>query len=449
MAGVGLRTDPRTRRRIELVLVLAVAAITALAYLAASAGATSDTAITSIPARIGPLLGIIVGLSLIAHVATRRFAPNADPVLVPLVALLNGLGYVVITRLSDRLAGLQATWTLVGVAAFVATLILVPRIDRLARYRYTLVIAALVALLVPLVPGLGFASGGARLWIAIGPINVQPGEFAKVALTIFFASYLAERRHLLTPRDRHADSGVRLHAVDLLPLLAAWAASVLIMVVQRDLGSSLMFFTLVVVMLWVATERTSFLLGGLALFAAGAYGAARVFSHVGDRIAIWLDPWSEYSGKGYQLAQAAFALAEGGLTGTGLGQGEPQKIPLAENDFIFAAIGEELGLLGATAVLVTYLLLVGAGLRAALRTDRVADALVAVGLSTVLAVQTLLIVGGVIRVLPLTGVTLPFVSYGGSSLVANYVILGLLVRISDRSARSMPSLAPRQADGAS
>lgn len=439
------RVRPVGRRRIELVLVLGVAVITALAYTTVSVGATSQNAVASVPARIGPFLAVVVGLSLVVHLTTRRLAPRADPVMVPLVALLNGLGYVMITRLSDRLAGLQATWTLIGVGAFVATLILVPRIEVLARYRYTLVILAIAALLVPLVPGLGFASGGARLWISIGPINLQPGEFAKVALAVFFAAYLAERRHLLTPGDRRLGTRHLPAPADLLPLILAWAASVMIMVVQRDLGSSLLFFTLLVVMLWVATERTSFLVAGLGLFVLGAVAASRVFDHVSDRIAIWLDPWSAYSGKGYQLAQAAFAFAEGGLTGTGLGQGEPQRIPLAENDFIFAAIGEELGLLGASAVLVAYLLLVGAGLRAALRTTRVVDTLLAVGVSTVLAVQTLLIVGGVIRVLPLTGVTLPFVSYGGSSLVANYVVLALLIRISDQASTRVPE--GREAEG--
>ena len=401
-----------------------------VAYVLASLGSTAR-----IPARIGPFLVVVLGVLAVAHLATRRLARAADPLLLPLAALLNGLGYVMIARLSDRLAALQAIWTVVGIVAFTLTLLVVRRVGDLSRYRWTLLAGAFAMLLLPLLPGLGYSSGGARIWVRLGPITFQPGEFAKVALAVFFASYLAERRELIAARTWRLGPLRLPEPVHLLPIVLAWAGSVGIMVLQRDLGSSLLFFTLLVVMLWVATDRTTYLVGGFALFGLAALGAYHAFDHVQTRVSVWLDPWSDYYGKGYQLAQASYALAEGGITGTGLGLGDPQRIPLAQNDFIFAALGEELGLLGASLILVSYLFLVGAGLRAATRTPRAVESLLAVGLSTILGVQAFIIIAGVIRVLPLTGVTLPFVSYGGSSLVANYVLLALAVRISDTATR--------------
>jgi cell division protein FtsW (lipid II flippase) len=408
----------------------------ALAYLLASLGSTAE-----IPARIGPFLVVVLGVLATAHLTTRRWARHADPLLLPLAAMLNGLGYVMIARLSDRLAGLQATWTVVGITAFVLTLFTVRRIGDLTRYRWTLLAGSFLLLLLPLVPGLGYSSGGARIWVRLGSVTFQPGEFAKVALAVFFAAYLAERRELIAARTWRLGPLHLPEPVHLLPIVMAWAGSVGIMVLQRDLGSSLLFFTLLIVMLWVATDRTTYLVGGFALFGVAAVAAYHLFDHVQTRVTVWLDPWSDFYGKGYQLAQASFALAEGGLSGTGLGLGDPQRIPLAQNDFIFAALGEELGLFGATLVLVSYLLIVGTGLRAATRAGRADDALLAVGLSAIVGVQAFIIIAGVIRVLPLTGVTLPFVSYGGSSLVANYVLLALLIRISDGANRRVERTA--------
>lgn len=404
--------------------------VTASAYVLASLGNRS-----SIPARIGPFLGVVLGLLLLAHLAVRRLAAGADPMLLPTAAFLHGLGYVMIARLSDRWAGLQATWTLVAVAGFVLTLVIVSRPGDLARWRYTSLGVGLVLLLLPLVPGLGFTSGGARIWVSLGPINFQPGEFAKILLAVFFAGYLDERRLLIVAGERRFLGIPMPEPRHLLPVLVAWGVSVVIMVGQRDLGSSLLFFTLFMVMLWIATERAGYLAAGLGLFLAGAVVAHRLFSHVQTRVDVWLDPWSSYTGSGYQPARALFALGNGGLTGTGLGLGNPGAIPAAHNDFIFAALGEELGFLGATAVLSAFVLLIGAGMRIALRVQRDFDKLLAIGLTTILGVQTFIIIGGVLRVVPLTGVTLPFMSYGGSSLVANYVLLALLIRISDGSAR--------------
>jgi peptidoglycan glycosyltransferase len=349
---------------------------------------------------------------------------------------LHGLGYVMIARLSDRWAGLQATWSLIGIGAFAVTLLVLDRPADLRRWQWTSLGAGLILLLLPMVPGVGFTSGGARIWVSVGPINFQPGEFAKILLAVFFAAYLAERGHLIVSTEKKF--GIALpDPRHLAPIVLAWVVSVVVMVGQRDLGSSLLFFTLFVVMIWIATERTSFLVFGFGLFAAGAVVAHQLFSHVQTRVDIWLNPWDQYTGRGYQPIQALFALGNGGITGTGLGLGSPGAIPAAHNDFIFAAIGEELGMLGGVAILSAFVLLVGAGMRTALRAQSDFEKLLATGLTTIAAVQTFIIIGGVLRVVPLTGVTLPFMSYGGSSLVANYVLLAILIRVSDHTSRTL------------
>ena len=406
--------------------------VTAGAYTLASLGQNAV-----IPSRILPFLAALLLLLVSAHVAVRWLASGADSTLLPIAALLNGLGYVMIARLSERLAGLQTTWTFIGIAVFIAVLVFVERINDLSRYTWHFFAVGAGLLLLPLVPGLGFSSGGARIWVSIGPINFQPGEFAKLALALFFAGYLADRGRLISTSTRRIGPFSIPESRDLLPLVGAWGFSVVIMVGQKDLGSSLLFFTLFVVMVWVATEKTSYLVIGLGLFSVACIVAYNLFDHVQTRVEVWLDPWSRYEGKGYQIAQAMFALGNGGLTGTGLGRGLPQRIPEAKNDFIFAAIGEELGLLGATIVLLSFMVIIGAGLRIALRTQRPFEKLLATGLTTIIGVQAFIIIGGVIRVVPLTGITLPFVSYGGSSLVANYALLALLIRLSDVSARRL------------
>lgn len=410
-------------RRVEAGLLVMVALVVAVAYGLASFGTTE-----AIPADLGPFLLWMFGLGLLVHVAVRRWASAADPVLVPVALLLNGLGYVVITRLDGDLAALQSTWTAVGVGGFVVTLLAVPRVRMIESYRYLLGLAGLGLLVLPLVPGFGREINGARIWASVGPINFQPGEFAKLALAAFFAAYLVDSRDLLR---------TRLELRDLAPIGVAWAGSLGVMILERDLGSSLLFFALFVVVLWVASERWIVLAVGGGLFAAGALASWQLFGHVQQRVDIWLDPFADPKGAGFQIVEASFALADGGLTGTGLGRGEPGRIPFVETDFIFAAIGEELGLGGAAAVLMAFLVLVGSGLRIALRADRVFDKLFALGLTTLLGVQAFVIIGGVLRVVPLTGITLPFVSYGGSSLVANYVLLALLVRLSHEQRTSV------------
>jgi peptidoglycan glycosyltransferase len=429
----------RRRRNTELVLILLAAVVTMGAYALGALGRTS-----SLPAHIVPWMIVVLGLLLVAHIATRLLAPGADCVLLPVAAFLNGLGYAVIARLNSNLAGLQATWTLLGVGAYVATLAIVRRPNDLARYKWTFALLGIVLLLLPLAPGLGRTINGSRIWIHLGTTSFQPGEFAKIVLALFFAAYIVERRELLSMATWHVGPLWLPEPRHLGPLLLAFAATVGIMVMQRDLGSALLFFSLFVVMVWVATERASYLAMGAVLFAVGAWMAWQTNDTVQLRVRVWLNPWKYYAKDGYQLAQGQFGMAWGGITGTGIGLGDPTRIPLAQNDFIFAAIGEELGLLGATAVLIAFLLLIGSGLRIAVRIDRPFEKLLAVGLTTILGVQAFIIVAGVTRVTPLTGVTLPFVSYGGSSLLANWVLLGLLMRLSDDAARRLGEVPERR-----
>ncbi len=415
------------QRTLELSLLLVAGIVTVTGYGLASLGERS-----SLPANIVPFLVVVLLLLALGHLAIRRLAPTADGTLFPLAALLNGIGYVFIARLDSDLAGLQAVWTMVGIVAFATTLIIVRDVRDLARYRYIMALVGVVLLLTPLLPGIGRTINGARLWVRLAGFTIQPGEFAKIALAIFFAGYLVEKRELLAlgswrvgplllPDPRHFG-----------PLLAAWATSLLIMVQAKDLGSSLLFFALFLVMLWISTGRTSYLLTGGLLFCGGAVAGWRLFDHVQQRVSTWLDPWQDVTGAGYQLAQSTFALAAGGLTGTGPGVGNPGRIPAAETDFIFSVVGEELGLMGATAILAAYMLIVGAGLRIALHSHDGVETLLAAGLTTIVGVQSFLIIGGILRLVPLTGITLPFMSYGGSSLLANYVLLALLLRISAR-----------------
>ncbi|MFA5566174.1 MAG: FtsW/RodA/SpoVE family cell cycle protein [Acidimicrobiia bacterium] len=416
------------RRRSELGLIVLTAIIVVSAHALVGLGTTS-----SLPADLFGLLGLVLALMVVAHVAVRRFAPLADGLLLPLAGLLNGLGYVFVVRLDDSLAAPQTTWMALGVVAFVVVLFVIRDPRDLHRYQYTFLLIGLGLLLVPFVPGVGYENLGARIWARVGPITFQPGEFAKVALTVFFAAYLVERRELLALSTFRVGRLMLPDPKHLGPLLLAWGGAIGIMVFQKELGSSLLLFSVFLVMVWIATERLSYLALGGTLFLGGAYFAYSTFGHVAKRVDVWLSPWRPevIRGDAYQVVQASYALAEGGLTGSGLGLGKPNSIPVVETDMIFAAIGEELGLIGATAILIGFLLLVGTGLRIAVNADRPFDKLLAVGLSTLLGVQAFIIIGGTLRVLPLTGIALPFVAYGGSSLLANYVVLALLLRVSD------------------
>ncbi len=426
------------RRNTELGLLVMVVVITGGAYVLASLGQDAV-----VPPNVLPFLGVVLALLLVAHIVNRRLAPNADATLLPLAGLLNGLGFVVIARINEKLAWQQAAWTTFGIALYCLTLIVVRRARDLSRYRWTFALIGISLLMLPLVPGVGREINGSRIWVGLGPVRFQPGEFAKIALAIFFASYLVEKRELLAMGSRRLGPISLPELKHLGPVLLAWGASLVIMISQKDLGSSLLFFALFLAMLWVATQRGSYLVFGVGLFGIGSYFAWRAFDHVQTRVTIWIDPWADPDGKGYQIVQGFFEMGAGGVGGTGIGLGGTINIPEAESDFIFAIIAGELGLVGATIVLIAFLLIIGAGLRVAVRAENSFDKLLAVGLTTLIGIQAFIIIGGVTRVLPLTGVTLPFVSYGGSSLVANYVLLALLMRISDETAlvRAAPTPA--------
>jgi peptidoglycan glycosyltransferase len=418
------------RRSTELGLVVLAVILAAGGYVL-----TALAKDTELPADLVPFAVGAAGLALATHVAVRRFAPRADSTLLGLAVLLNGIGFVTIARLDPDLARNQSLWTAVGVGAFVATLSAVKRVRDLERYRYTFALIGIGSLILPAIPGIGQEINGARLWVRLGPLNFQPGEAAKVLLVIFLAAYLVEKRELLSTPTWRVGPLMLPDPKHFAPLLLAWGSSILIMVREKDLGSSLLFFAVFLAMLYMATARASYVGIGTAMFALGATVAYQIFGHVRDRVTTWLDPWPSAQDQGYQLVQGLFAFGSGGLAGTGLGLGSPGLIPNASTDFVFAAIGEELGLIGTTAVLILYLLLVGVGFRIALKADQPFLKLLAAGLTTILGVQTFIILGGVTRLIPLTGITMPFVSYGGSSLLANFVILALLLRISDEVAR--------------
>ncbi len=366
-----------------------------------------------------------------AHGSSIRLtARRADPVLFPTAALLGGLGVAMLYRLRPEVWKEQGVWLLVGLGLFALVLVLLRDIRKLDAYTYTIGLVGLILLFLPVVPGIGQEINGARLWVQIGRLQFQPAEFGKILIVIFLASYLSGTRELLA-----AGSG-RLglpRAKDMGPLLLAWGASLAVLFLERDLGASLLFFGVFVVMIWVASGRPGFLVLGALMFAAGAAIGYLAFSHVQLRVDYWLnalDP-AKVHDIGYgQLAQGWFALASGGLVGTGLGQGSPTLIPYVGSDFIFAAFGEELGLVGAAGVLLLFLVLIGRGLRVAIERTDPFGKLLATGLTTIFALQTFTIIGGVTRLIPLTGVPLPLVSYGGSSRLATFIMLALLIRIS-------------------
>lgn len=376
------------------------------------------------------------------HVAIRRWSAGASPFLLPLAAILTSLGFIEIYRISPRFAALQRWWLLIA-AALAALLLFALRrtgIAPLRRYRYTSLTISVGLLLLPMLPTnwsfpvRGVVAGGSRLWttLVVGPLtlNFQPGEIAKIVLVIFLASYLSERRPALAASTRRLGRFSIPEPRHLIPLLLAWVASFGILVFQRDLGASLLLFAVFISMLYAATDRKAYLVTGGSLFLVGAAGAAVAFPYVARRISAWLHPFADPADAGYQILQSLFALGSGSLSGSGLGVGTPDRIPAAWTDFIFSAVGEELGLAGSVAVISMFALLVAVGFGIALRSRDLFRKLLAFGLSFVLGLQAFLIIAGVTRLLPLTGITLPFMSYGGSSLVANFLILALLARVS-------------------
>jgi cell division protein FtsW (lipid II flippase) len=427
------KIEARRRANTELGLLVLALIVCLVAY--ALVGLARQP---RLPAGLAGYGGILAGIALGTHLFTRRVAPGADPLLFPLAFALNGLGLVMIRRIdyalsadeASSLAPAQTVWTMVGVLLLAVTLLVVRDYELLDRYRYMIGVTAIVLLLMPLLPVVGATINGARLWIRIAGFSIQPGEFAKLGLAIFFASYLAQNRQLLTVATNRVGPLMVPPARAFGPLLAVWGLSLSVLVFQRDLGLSLLVFGLFIAMMYVATSRVAYVIGGLGLFALGGYTAYLLFGHVQDRIGIWLDLWNSDALGAGQLQQSLFALGSGGLAGVGLGQGHPDLIPIVSTDFIFSAFGEESGLLGTTALLLCFLLFVGRGYRVALRCPNEFGQLLVLGLVTLYALQVFVIVGGVTRLIPLTGLTLPFVSYGGSSLLANYMLVALLIRVS-------------------
>jgi cell division protein FtsW (lipid II flippase) len=453
----GAADRPRTRRGTELALLGFAVLITLAAQCIVDITLTGS--LRPSMAEFGVWIVVLWG---VAHLAVRRVAPYADPLLLPGVALLVGLGLAEIHRLdlggsaaggatsAENDAQTQLIWATLGVAVFVAVLLVVRDHRVLARYPYLLAVAGIVLLAIPAVlPASLSEVNGSKLWIRLAGFSIQPGEFAKICLIIFFAAYLVDKRDVLALASRRV-AGLELpRGRDLGPVLLAWVLSIMIMVFESDLGSSLLIFGIFVVMLYVATERASWLLIGLGLFAAGAFVAYSAIAHVTARVDVWLDPFRYRSGAGYQLVQSLFGLGTGGIFGAGLGAGRPDQVPIAKSDFIASAIGEELGLFGLVAVIVLYLVLVERGLRTSLVVRDAFGKLLAAGLAFGLAWQVFVILGGVTGLLPLTGLTTPFLAYGGSSLVANFGLVAILVRISDaarRPATPHPAPPPRFGD---
>lgn len=455
MSATAVASTPervRTRRSTELLLLLLALGVGAYAY------ANVDLAVNgTLPLNYWLEVGAFAALLGVAHLAVRILAPHADPFLLPAVALLNMLGLAMIHRLdlADQQRALangtaaptsdaqaQFTWMVLAVALFIATLLIIRDHRFLQRYTYTAMVVGVVLLLLPLVPGLGADINGATLWIRIGPLSFQPSEFAKIFLTIFFAGYLVLKRDSMAiVRTKFLGIGIP-RGRDLGPIVVAWLLALGVLAFEKDLGTALMFFGLFVVMLYVATGRRSWLIIGAFMLIVGGVLGYLAFSHVQLRVSIWLDTWTYAQDQSFQLAQGLFGLASGGLLGSGWGSGYPQFVPFAKSDFIADALGEEIGMVGLFAILLLYAIVIERGLRTAVAVRDPFGKLLAVGLSSVLALQVFVVVGGVTRLIPLTGLTTPFLAYGGSALLANWVMIALLLRISDRARRPVPPAQP-------
>lgn len=437
---------PAKQRNLELVLLVVACAINAVAVVLVQLGALGHVDPT--------LLYLGVGLSVLVfgmHIALRFVAPQADPFLLPIATVLNGIGIAEIYRIDihfgdvgwDSAGVRQIVWSAIAIICAIVVIVVIRNHRALQRYTYIFGLAALVLLLLPMLPGIGKTIYGARVWIGIGPFSFQPGEIAKLCLAVFFAGYLVQRRDSLSMVGKKF-IGMRFPRVrDLGPILIIWLMSMAVIVFQRDLGTGLLIFGLFLVMIYVATSRVSWVILGVLLIGGGAVVASQVLTYVHDRFQNWLAPFTQHvydeQGGSFQLVQGLFGLAHGGLIGTGLGQGQPWVTPVSQSDYIIASLGEELGLAGLFAIFALYLLFVARGLRIGFAGQDDFGKLLAVGLSFTLALQCFIVIGGVTRVIPLTGLTTPFLAAGGSSLVANWIIVALLLRLSD-TVRNQPRL---------
>ncbi len=429
---------PTKLRNLEATLIIFAMIVTSAALALVDLGATGKLN--------PPIIGLSLGLGAIVlamHVAQRFVARDADPLILPIVTLLNGLGIAMIYRL-DLSAGLtgwqanatrQMVWTAIAIVVAIVVIIVVRNHRVLQRYRYVWMLVGVGLLLLPLVPFIGTTINGARLWVNLGFVTFQPGEIGKIALALFFAGYL------VTARDSLSVVGTRMFGVtwprikDLGPIFVVWVIAMLVLIFQRDLGTSLLYFGLFLVLMYVATGRAIWFVVGGGLFGTGALVASQFLTYVQGRFTAWLDSFNQANydavGGSYQLVQGLFGFASGGIVGTGLGAGHPGIVPLAESDYIMASLGEELGLIGVFAILTLFMLFVARGIRIGVNGSDDFGRLLAVGLTFVIALQVFIVVGGVTRVIPVTGLTTPFLAAGGSSLVANWIIVALLLRLSD------------------
>lgn len=441
MASERVRGGNRRNMEMLLLCLAAVPVILLYALYVVNGSVALSLGTLAVP------VGLFVAFA-VAHVAVRILAPDADPVILPTVFLLSGVGIAFVTRLAPDLAANQVMWLFISVAAMVATLFFVRNLDRLADYKYTLGLVGVILLVLPMI--IGTEKNGSKLWLAFGGLSFQPGELAKILIVLFLAFYLASNREALSV-TAHRVGPFRIPRFRmLLPLFIMWGISLLIVIFERDLGSALLFFMYFVVMLYVATGRWSYVFIAIGLLIVGFFLCYNLFSHVKVRVNIWLDPWSDPQNSGYQIVQSLYSIADGDLVGSGIGKGLPTLIPFVESDFLFSAIAEETGLLGASAIIILYMLFCVRGFATAARAKSDSSAFAAVGLTTVIGFQAFLIIAGVTKLLPLTGVTLPFMSQGGSSLLSSFIIVGLLLRAGDegtgREAQLVAS-TPESGDG--
>jgi cell division protein FtsW (lipid II flippase) len=418
-----------TLRNRELVALMTVGVLTAIGFATVYIALKSQISNGSLGYAV-----FFFGLYLVAHVVARRTVPLADPYLLPMAALLTAIGVTEIYRLGPSNAFRQGLWVVIGVAVFSATLLSLHRDYRvLERYKYVFGVTALGLIFLPRLPVIGETINGSRLWIHVGSLQIQPGELGKIALIVFLAAYLREKREVLA-QGRLKDWG---------PLLVIWGGAMLLLFVTNDLGSALLYYGIFLAMLYVATARLSFVAAALGLFLVGSFAISRVTPHVRERIDIWLNPYPHAESSGYQILQSLYSMAHGGFGGTGLGRGivtgptGQQIVPDQNSDFIYSALAQELGLVGAAALLLLYMAFVVRGFQIALAATDGFSKLLAAGLSFSFAFQAFVIVGGITRVIPLTGITLPFVSYGGSSVVANFLLVAGLMLISNRANREL------------
>jgi cell division protein FtsW (lipid II flippase) len=423
-----------TYRNRELANLLLVGLLTATGFAAVYI-ARQDVVSTASLSYAAFFLALFVA----AHLVVRLALPHADPFLLPLSGLLSAIGLTMIYRIEPDQALRQGLWVVIGLAAFAGLIVFLTDHRTLDSVKYILALSAIGLLVLPALPGLGRTINGASLWVDVGPFVFQPGEFAKILLVIFLAGYLRDNREMLSMGSgRYGIPSPKYFG----PLLIVWGGAMLVLFQTNDLGSGLLYFSIFLAMLWVATARWPYVAVGAVLFAVGAYALYHVVPHVQDRVSIWLDPWQDPFADGYQLVQSIYAIAGGGLFGQGLGRGvliTPEGnpyIPFLQTDFIFAAIAQELGLAGAVGVVLLYIVFLYRGLRISMMAADGFSKLLALGLSAALAIQAFIIIGGVTRLIPLTGITLPFVSYGGSSLVANFVLVGLLLIVSNHVNRA-------------